>query len=100
MHNHERQNLPGNAAAEPSGPLAGAVVRLIDGYRRYLSPWLGSRCRFHPSCSEYGREAITLFGLRHGGWLTLRRLARCHPFAAGGYDPVPARRGNGTPSAD
>ncbi|UCG72642.1 MAG: membrane protein insertion efficiency factor YidD [Chromatiales bacterium] len=64
---------------------------LIGVYQRYVSPLLGSRCRFQPTCSAYAREAIDRFGLVRGGWLSLRRLARCHPFAPGGYDPVPER---------
>lgn len=62
------------------------VVRL---YRWALSSRLPRVCRFHPSCSEYAEQAITKYGLLHGGWLALRRVLRCHPYNAGGYDPVP-----------
>lgn len=65
------------------------LILLIKGYRLVLSPWLGNQCRFHPTCSEYGLEAIERHGALRGGWLTLRRIGRCHPFHAGGFDPVP-----------
>lgn len=61
----------------------------IRFYQRAVSPGQPSACRFQPSCSHYGYDAIEKHGLLHGGWLTLRRLARCHPFHQGGYDPVP-----------
>ena len=67
------------------------VLALIAGYQRWLSPLLGPRCRFVPSCSAYAREAIDEHGLGRGGLLALRRVARCHPFHRGGYDPVPAK---------
>ena len=63
---------------------------LIRGYQLLLSPLLGPRCRFHPSCSHYALEAIQVHGAARGSWLALRRLSRCHPLHPGGYDPVPA----------
>jgi putative membrane protein insertion efficiency factor len=68
---------------------ATAVVSLIRGYQRFISPALPPACRFTPSCSHYALEAVTRYGLVQGGWLSLRRLARCHPFHPGGPDPVP-----------
>lgn len=64
-------------------------IILIKVYQFTLSPLVGRQCRFHPTCSWYGLEAYRRFGAIKGTWLTLRRLARCHPFHAGGYDPVP-----------
>ncbi len=61
----------------------------IRFYQRAVSPGVAPACRFEPSCSRYGYEAIEKHGLVRGGWLTLRRLARCHPFHTTGYDPVP-----------
>jgi uncharacterized protein len=65
------------------------LARLIRGYQIVLSPVLPPSCRFHPSCSQYALEAVTRHGALKGGWLAARRLARCHPFHPGGYDPVP-----------
>ena len=62
---------------------------LIRAYQLALSPWLGARCRFYPSCSQYALEAVTRYGSRRGSWLALRRLLRCHPWHRGGHDPVP-----------
>jgi uncharacterized protein len=70
---------------------ARVVLAVLSAYRRWLSPLLGQRCRFMPSCSQYAVEAITEHGLGRGGLLALRRLSRCHPFHRGGYDPVPAK---------
>ena len=70
-----------------------AAVWLIRGYQAYLSPVLPARCRFVPSCSEYGAQAITHYGLLRGGLLTAWRLLRCNPFHPGGLDPpIPAGR--------
>ena len=66
--------------------LALALLRI---YRVLLSPLLGPACRFEPSCSHYASGCIERFGLMRGTWLALRRLGRCHPWHAGGYDPVP-----------
>jgi uncharacterized protein len=65
------------------------LIALVRGYRLLLSPWLGSSCRFEPTCSMYALQALELHGAARGGYLTLRRLARCHPWCAGGHDPVP-----------
>lgn len=66
--------------------LALSVIRF---YQRSFSPYRPPSCRFLPTCSEYGYEAIARHGLLKGSWLTVRRLGRCHPFQKGGYDPVP-----------
>ena len=64
-------------------------LKIIALYRYCISPLLGERCRFYPSCAEYANDAITQHGIFYGGWLTLRRLIRCHPWGGCGYDPVP-----------
>jgi uncharacterized protein len=72
-----------------NGWLGQLLLALINLYRRWISPLLGPRCRFIPSCSAYGLEAIQRHGPWRGGWLTLRRISRCHPFTPCGCDPVP-----------
>ncbi|HBI56759.1 MAG: membrane protein insertion efficiency factor YidD [Eubacteriales bacterium] len=64
------------------------AVLLIKGYRRFISPFLGQNCRFRPTCSAYAIQAYEKYGFFKGSYLTLRRLLRCHPFCAGGYDPL------------
>ena len=71
-----------------------ATVALITVYQRTLSPYWPSSCRYEPSCSHYAQEAVEAHGVLRGGWLTLRRLARCAPWGGSGYDPVPVRRAN------
>ena len=61
----------------------------IRAYRYFLSPFLGSNCRYYPSCSAYAQESIERFGVIKGGWMATRRITRCHPWHEGGYDPVP-----------
>lgn len=67
-----------------------ALIGLIRLYRAAISSWLPPVCRFSPSCSAYGLEAVERHGGMRGGWLTLRRLSRCHPWGGVGYDPVPS----------
>jgi uncharacterized protein len=64
-------------------------IALIKLYQWIISPWLGSQCRFTPSCSRYSEQAFKKYGLFKGLWLTIRRISRCHPWGGGGYDPVP-----------
>lgn len=65
------------------------MVLVIRGYQLYLSPLIPSACRYFPSCSAYAIEAVERYGAIRGGLLAVRRIARCHPFRPGGYDPVP-----------
>jgi putative membrane protein insertion efficiency factor len=66
-----------------------ALIGLVKGYRLLLSPWLGSACRFTPTCSAYSLQALERHGAAGGTYLTLARLGRCHPWCQGGPDPVP-----------
>ena len=61
----------------------------IRFYRKWISPLTPPSCRYYPTCSAYGLEAVEKYGAARGGWLALRRILRCHPFAPGGHDPVP-----------
>lgn len=65
------------------------LIGVVKGYRLILSPWLGSACRFQPTCSAYSLQALEQHGAAVGSYLTLRRLVRCHPWCDGGHDPVP-----------
>ncbi len=67
------------------------LVGLVKGYRLLLSPWLGSACRFSPTCSAYALEALERHGAAAGTYLAAARIARCHPWCEGGCDPVPAQ---------
>jgi putative membrane protein insertion efficiency factor len=71
------------------GPVSRALLAVIRFYRTAISPALPPSCRYTPSCSAYAAEAIETYGAGRGSWLALRRLLRCHPFHAGGHDPVP-----------
>lgn len=89
----ESSTLSGDTPHAFAQSLNQAVARfmlaLIGFYRRWISPMMGPRCRFIPTCSAYGLEAIQRHGPWRGGWLTLRRISRCHPFTPCGCDPVP-----------
>lgn len=65
------------------------LVALVRAYRYLLSPWWGRSCRFTPTCSEFALEALERHGALRGSWLAVRRVSRCHPWHAGGFDPVP-----------
>jgi uncharacterized protein len=67
------------------------LIALLRAYRAVISPLYGQVCRYHPSCSAYALEAVQVHGSIKGTWLAVHRLGRCHPWAAGGYDPVPPR---------
>jgi putative membrane protein insertion efficiency factor len=71
--------------------MRGMLMGLVKGYRIFLSPWLGSSCRFEPTCSVYALGALQQHGAAAGSYLAAARIARCHPWCAGGSDPVPAQ---------
>lgn len=78
-------------------PVGQSAILLIRTYQKVLSPLLGQRCRFYPSCSQYTLEAIQEWGLAKGMWLGAKRLSRCHPLNEGGFDPVPKRSDHASP---
>ena len=67
------------------------LILLVKGYRLIFSPYVGRSCRFAPTCSQYALDALNEYGALKGSWLALRRIGRCHPWHAGGYDPVPTK---------
>ena len=80
-------------ALTPGSTVRAALLGLIRLYQLTLSPWLGARCRYQPTCSNYAAEALTRHGVRRGVWLAAKRLGRCHPWGRSGYDPVPELEG-------
>jgi uncharacterized protein len=81
-------------------PLAHGARLLVRTYQLVISPLLGPSCRYLPTCSEYAMEALAKHGAVRGGWLTVRRLARCHPWGGSGYDPVPDDASSASPRCD
>jgi putative membrane protein insertion efficiency factor len=88
-HDHVAPEPDPNEFSPPGDPFTWLALRLISGYRRFLSPLLPPSCRYFPTCSEYGYEAIAKYGIIRGGRLAVWRVLRCNPFVRGGYDPVP-----------
>ena len=82
--------LRGDASMKtPPGPAARVLIGMVRAYRLLLSPWLGSQCRFEPTCSVYAMQALDTHGALGGGYLAARRILRCHPWCTGGIDEVP-----------
>ncbi|MGB5446371.1 MAG: membrane protein insertion efficiency factor YidD [Psychromonas sp.] len=75
--------------AKISAALQWVVIKFIRGYQVFISPMIGPRCRFTPTCSQYAIEAILLHGIIKGCWLAASRIIKCQPLSKGGYDPVP-----------
>ncbi|HEY5716590.1 MAG TPA: membrane protein insertion efficiency factor YidD [Psychromonas sp.] len=75
--------------AKISAALQWVVIKFIRGYQLFISPMIGPRCRFTPTCSQYAIEAIILHGIIKGCWLAASRIIKCQPLSEGGYDPVP-----------
>lgn len=70
-------------------PFAWIIIKLVRFYQLFISPLIGPRCRFYPTCSHYTIEAIQMHGILKGGWLAIKRIGKCHPGNPGGVDPVP-----------
>jgi putative membrane protein insertion efficiency factor len=85
-----RRTAEGSPASLCQNYAARAFVFILRGYKRLISPLLPSACRFYPTCSVYMLEAVEAHGAAKGFWLGLKRVGRCHPFRAGGFDPVPS----------
>jgi putative membrane protein insertion efficiency factor len=94
---HPAQGSTSSLAGRVRFAFALPFLALLWLYRKFVSPALPPACRYYPSCSQYAEEAVRLHGPLRGSWLAARRLLRCHPWAPGGFDPVP---GGSSPEAD
>ena len=94
MHRHHIHHAGRlrRAGASLNRLMAAVLIGVVHGYRLLLRPHLIGSCKFHPTCSEFAVEALQTHGVIRGGWLAVRRIARCHPFKPGGIDPVPPSR--------
>ena len=81
-------------APKTQSPLAKVALGLVRAYQKVVSPLSGGSCRYHPTCSHYTYEAIEIHGVGRGTWIGAKRIARCHPFHEGGFDPVPGSPDN------
>ena len=81
-------------------PLARIFALPVKAYRVIFSPWVGFNCRYQPTCSQYALDALEQHGGLKGGWLTLRRIGRCHPWGSSGWDPVPGLDEDAAEAAD
>jgi putative membrane protein insertion efficiency factor len=95
MHQPTDKQGSGQPLAKHNKTMRKVIILFITLYRWLISPWLGNRCRFYPSCSHYACTAVDRFGALRGSWLALRRLGRCHPWHEGGVDPVPEKHLHG-----
>ncbi|QSX37280.1 membrane protein insertion efficiency factor YidD [Shewanella sedimentimangrovi] len=78
--------------AQTQSPLQWLTIGLVRGYQIFISPLLGPKCRFHPTCSHYAIEAIQVHGTVKGCWFAAKRILKCHPLHPGGSDPVPPKK--------
>ncbi len=92
-HNSHEPSASASADGPRPGPVAATVLAAIRAYQLLVRPALAPSCRFAPSCSVYASDAVRTHGAIRGAMLAARRIARCHPWHPGGYDPVPARKG-------
>jgi len=94
---HTKESMPRSAPSHPIRVAAIWMLKLpVHFYRYFISPLLGPKCRFQPTCSQYALDALEIHGPIRGSWLALRRILRCHPFGGHGYDPVPEKNKNKT----
>lgn len=90
-----QDDSPSSLSVESVSVPSRVMIAIVQGYRLFLRPVFGNRCRYFPSCSEYALQAVREHGAARGAWIGGLRILRCHPFCAGGYDPVPPKGSTG-----